>query len=276
MNRQTKNLILSLSFALGGFSLAISQEVGLQLYSLRNQFKKDVPGTLKLIRSWGITKIEGGDLYGYSMPAFKSLLKENELEMTCVGASFDDLKNDPQKVVKLAKDFGVSYVMCAWVPHEGDFTLDDAKNAVSVFNKAGKILKEEGIAFAYHPHGYEFGAYNNGTLFDYMVENASSFDFEMDVFWVKQGGADPLALLKKYPEKFILMHLKDRAKGTPNSTNGHAPDETNVVLGTGDVGIGSLVEEAKKLGIKYMYIEDESPDVVDQVPRSLLFLKGVK
>ena len=96
----------------------VAQEVGLQLYSLRNQFKTDVQGTLKLINDWGITKIEGGGSYGLPMDEYKKLLKDNSLEMVSVGAGYEDLQNDIEKVVQNAKTFGAKYVMCAWISHE--------------------------------------------------------------------------------------------------------------------------------------------------------------
>jgi sugar phosphate isomerase/epimerase len=258
-------------------SLITAQEVGLQLYSLRNQFKHDVPGTLKLIHDWGIKYIEGGDTYGLTLEAYKELLSENGLEMVSVGASYHELRENPEKVIQTAKNFGAKYVMVAWIPHDSNnFGFDDIKKATDIFNNKGNLLKKEGLSLIYHPHGYEFRPYKNGTLFDYMAKNAKDFTFEIDVFWVKQGGADPLALIKKYQKKITLFHLKDRKLGTGSDYTGHAADETNVVLGSGDVGIKDLVAEAKKMGIKYMFIEDESPDVVQQVPKSLQYLKSLE
>ncbi len=253
-----------------------AQEVGLQLYSLRNQFKEDIPGTLKLIRDWGITVLEGGDTYGMPEEQFKGLLSKNKLNVVSVGAGFEDLANSPQEVVNKAKSYGASYVMCAWIPHDGNnFDIVDTQKAVAVFNRAGKLLRENGIQLAYHAHGFEFRPYKDGTLFDYMAQNAKYFDFEMDVYWVHHGGEDPLKLLRKYPSKFILMHLKDMEKGTKKDNTGHADVETNVILGTGEVDIAGVVAEAKKLGIKYMFIEDECSRVVKQVPESLKYLESL-
>jgi len=258
-------------------TMVTAQEVGLQLYSLRNQFKEDIPSTLKMINNWGITILEGGDTYGMPEEEFKGLLVKNNLTMVSIGAGFDDLANTPEEVVKKAKSYGAAYVMCAWIPHKGnDFGIEDTKRAVEVFNKAGKLFRENGLKLTYHAHGYEFRPYGNGTLFDYMAENATYFDFEMDVYWVHHAGVDPLKLLKKYPSKFILMHLKDMEKGTKKDNTGHADVETNVVLGTGEVDIAGVVAEAKKLGIKYMFIEDECSRVVEQVPKSLKYLEGLR
>ncbi|MEP2239735.1 MAG: sugar phosphate isomerase/epimerase [Maribacter sp.] len=269
--------VMIAAILLGSGFLAQAQEVGLQLYSLRNQFKMDVSNTLGLINEWGITKIEGGETYDMPLEDFKALLVENDLEMVSVGAGFEDLENDVEKVIKNAKDFGAKYVMCAWVPHDDNkWDLEETKHATDVFNKAGKILKNNGLVLAYHPHGYEFRPYKSGTLFDYMAQNAKDFTFELDVFWAQHGGADPLALMKKYPKKITLLHLKDMEKGIEGNNTGHEDDDTNVVLGTGQIDIAGVVAEAKKLGIEYMFIEDESKNVVTQVPKSLVYLKTLK
>jgi len=257
----------------------IAQEYGLQLYSLREQFKKDVPGTLQQISKWGIKEIEGGGTYGLTLDEYKKMLADNNLTMVSVGADFEQLKTNPQAAVDEAKKFNAKYVVCFWIPHkDNDFDISNVKEAVEVFNNAGKILQENGISLCYHAHGFEFRPYEKGTLFDYLVANTNPhyFNFEMDVFWVKHPGQDPVALLKKYPNRFLLMHLKDRKPGTPGNQNGNADVETNVVLGTGDVGIAAIIKQAKKNGVKHYFIEDESSRSETQIPQSLKFLKSVR
>lgn len=265
-------------FLLTGFCATAQKNIGLQLYTFRNEFKTDVPGTLQKINQMGIRQIEGGGSYGLPMTEYKKMLATNKLTMISIGADFNKLDTRVDSVIAEAKAFGAKYVMCAWVPHKSEFSLEDADKAIAVFNKAGKALKAAGISLCYHAHGYEFGAYKNGTMFDYMAGkmNPAYANFEMDVFWVKQPGQDPVALLKKYPGRFPLMHLKDRRPGTPNSQDGRAPDETNVILGSGDVGIAAIMKIAPKYGVKYYFIEDESPVSMEQVPHSLKFLKGLK
>jgi len=272
-------LVVLCSLLFGALNELFSQEIGLQLYSLRNEFKNDVPGTLAMIKEWKIKQIEGGGTYNLSKDEFKKLLRQNNLQMVSYGAGFEELAKDPQTVINNAKAFGAKFVMCAWVPHKGgEFTMDDIKTAIDVFSKAGKLMYENGLKFCYHPHGYEFRPYENGTMFDYMVKNTNPkyVNYEMDVFWVRHPGQDPVALLKKYPDRFLMLHLKDRAPGTEGNQEGHAPDESNVVLGKGDVGIAAIMREAKKLGIKYYFIEDESPKAAEQIPQSLDFLGKLK
>ncbi len=254
-----------------------AQEVGLQLYSFRNQFKTDVEGTLKTIRDLGIRKIEGGDTYGMPAEDFMKLLSKYGLEVVSIGASFEELDNDPEAVANKAKSYGATYVMCSWIPHDGDnFTIEDTKKAVEVFNRAGESLGSAGLTLAYHTHGYEFRPYGSGTLFDYMAQNAEDFYFEMDVYWVQHGGADPLALLGTYPDQFVLMHLKDMEKGVKGNNTGSEDVETNVVLGTGQLAMAAIVFKAKELGIQYLFLEDESSRVEEQLPKSLAFLQSLE
>jgi sugar phosphate isomerase/epimerase len=257
----------------------LSQEIGVQLYSFRNQIPKDIPGTMQKIRDMGITELEGGGSYGLSQSEFKSLIDKLGFKMISIGADFDKLQKDLPGVIAEAKAFGAKYVVCFWIPHNGDeFTLENARKGVEVFNTAGRILKENGLNLCYHPHGYEFRPYEKGTLFDYIVTNVKAewSNFEMDVFWIKHPGQEPVELLKKYPGRFPLMHLKDRKPGTIGNQNGNADVETNVVLGTGDVGIAEIMKVAKKAGVKHFFIEDESSRSMEQVPQSLAFLKTLR
>jgi sugar phosphate isomerase/epimerase len=256
-----------------------AQEIGVQLYSFRNQIPKDIPGTLKKIRMMGISELEGGGSYGLPQAEFKSMIDKMGFKMISIGADFDKLQKDLPAVIAEAKAFGADYVVCFWIPHKGnDFTLEDAKKAVEVFNASGKILKENGLSLCYHPHGYEFRPYEQGTLFDYIATslNPNWANFEMDVFWIKHPGQDPVGLLKKYPGRFKLMHLKDRQIGTVGNQNGNADVETNVVLGMGDVGIKEIMSAAKKYGVEHYFIEDESSRSMEQVPQSLAFLRSLR
>jgi sugar phosphate isomerase/epimerase len=273
-----KAILFSVALCVVFAAVTAQSVIGVQLYTFRSQFKKDVPGTLEKIHAMGIKQIEAGGSYGFSVDSFKHLLAINKLTVISVGADYKELENDVQKVVDNANAYGAKYVMCAWVPHNGEFTAADADKAVAVFNQAGKVLKEHGISLCYHAHGYEFLPYESGTIFDYMAKKMDPryANFEMDVFWVKHPGQEPITLLKKYSGRFPLMHLKDRKPGTPGNQEGKAPDESNVVLGQGDVGIAAIMKAAPTYGVKYFFIEDESPMSLEQVPQSLAYLKSLK
>lgn len=256
-----------------------SAPVGLELYSFRDQFAKDVPGTLTKVKQMGFRDVEVAGTYGMSTGDFRKLLDQNGLKAIGVGASFEDLDRNVPKVLAEARALGAKYVVCFWIPHAGDaFTIQNAEQAVDVFNTAGSLLAQNGISLCYHTHGYEFQTYKDGTFFDYLAENFDPkfVNFEMDVFWVKSPGYDPVALLQKYPKRFPLMHLKDRKPGTPDNNTGKADVESNVTLGQGDVGIAAIMKQAKKSGVKHYFIEDESSRSTEQVPQSVTFLSGLK
>lgn len=252
-------------------------QVGLQLYSLRNQFSEDIPRTYRMVRDWGFKYVEGGTISGISLEAQKKLLDKNGLELISLAVSYEELLYNPNKVIQTAKYFESKYVIVGWIPHDAnDIGFDKIKIATDFFNKTGKLLEKEGLRLAYHTHGYEFQPYKNGTFFDYMAQSAKNFTFEMDVFWVKMGDDDPLSLLQKYSDKISLLHLKDRKIGTKSSISGQVDGDTNVVLGSGDVGIKEIVKEAIKLQIKYLFVEDESQNVLTQIPENLDYLKTIK
>lgn len=266
----------SLGFSQSDKAAAAKPQIGLQLYSLRDALKTDVPGTLDKVKALGIEEVELANVGGLMTPEGKKLLDARGLKPIGGHWPFERLDSEPEKVAEEAKALGCSYVACAWIPHSGAiFTEADARKAIAVFNKAGEACKAQGLRFCYHIHGYEFHPYKDGTLFDLLAEGMKPgvADFEMDVFWVVHPGQDPVALLKKYPDRFVLMHLKDKQKGTRHDLTGHAPNEQSVPLGTGMVDWPALLAEAKKAGVKHYFIEDEAPAVEDQLPVTIKFLK---
>lgn len=251
---------------------------GVQAYTFRKSFPLGVAATLDSIKAMGFTEIEGG---GGRMPPeeFKKLCDERGISIPGTGAGYENLVKDPQAAANEAKALGASYLMCAWIPHQkGSFNLDNAKKAVEDFNTAGKVLKENGITFCYHIHGYEFQPHEKGTLLDYIIQNTNPqyVSFEMDVLWTQFGGGDPVALLKKYGDRWKLMHLKDLRKGVKKDLTGGTSQENDVTLGTGEIDIPGILREAKKIGIKHYFIEDESSRVNTQVPHSIAYLKSLK
>ncbi len=253
------------------------QEIGLQLYSLREQFRNDPVSTMQSVRAMGFKHVEMTETYGLSFPQFIKLLAQNEISVVSFGTTYEDLERDPQAVADAARSYGARYIVCYWIPHEGPFTKSDADKASEVLNSAGKKIAENGLLLCYHPHGYEFLPDEKETVFDYLVRRLTPglVYLQMDVFWIKQAGLDPVTLLKRYPTRFVSLHLKDRKSGSPHSDNGKADPETNVVLGSGDVGIDEIYQAANDLGLQFFFIEDESSRAEEQIPRSLDYLKNL-
>jgi sugar phosphate isomerase/epimerase len=252
---------------------------GVQAWTFRKEFPENgAEKTLDMIQKMGITEIESGAVKGTTNEQFKKLCNDRGITIPSTGSSFENLEKDPQSIIKNAKELGSKFVMCAWIPHKGDFTIEDAKKAVEVFNSAGKILKENGITFCYHPHGFEFVPYEKGTLLDYIFQNTNpeNVSFEMDVLWVLHGGGNPVKLLEKYGSRWKLMHVKDLKKGVVGDFSGGTPAENDVVLGTGQADWKNIFKWSKKVGIKHYFIEDESEHEVANVPLSIGYLKNLK
>ncbi len=250
---------------------------GVQAYTFRKSFPKGVAATLDSIKLMGFTELEGGE--GKMSPVeFKKLCDDRGIKIPSTGAGYDELIKDPLAVANRAKALGAQYVMCAWIPHKGDFNYDNAKKAVADFNAAGKILKENAIILCYHIHGYEFQPFENDTLLDYIITNTDPayVSFEMDVLWTYFGGGNPVALLKKYGNRWKLMHLKDLRKGVKKDLTGGTSQENDVALGTGEIDLPAIIKEAEKIGIAHYFIEDESSHVNTQVPQSIAYLKNLK
>jgi sugar phosphate isomerase/epimerase len=252
--------------------------LGLQLYSLRRQLEKDVPGTLAMVRDWGLTEVETAGFYGRSAAGFAEELKRAGLTARSAHAGYELLRDKFAQVVADAKALGVQYVTTAWIPHEGPFGHEHAERAAAHFTGWAQALKREGLGFMYHLHGYEFAAGPKGNHLDTILQAtpADAVQFEMDVFWVVRGGGDPVAILAANKGRFAALHLKDMAKGTKTGdSTGAAPENTNVALGTGMIDYPAVLRAARESGTKLYYIEDESETVVEQVPQTLAFLGGL-
>ena len=154
---------------------------------------------------------------------------------------------------------------------------------LSVSDKTGliefaKALAGHGVKFFYHTHGYEFQPYGQGTLFDLLMEETKPkfVRYQMDIFWIVHPAQDPVKLLGKYGSRFELMHLKDMKKGVKGDRSEHSDVTNDVPLGTGQMDFPAILQAAKRAGVKWYFIEDESPTAASQIPQSLRYLEQVK
>lgn len=251
--------------------------VGLQLYSLRDDFKKDVRRSLDQVRKYGFHHVELAGTYGWLPRDFRAALLERGLDPVAGHFSYERWRDEPEFVVRDAKALGLKYAGCAWIPHEGDFDELECRAAIAVFNRAGELAAREKIQFFYHNHGYEFQPHANGTLMDLLMAetNPEHVAFEMDLLWTVHPGQDPVQWLERYPKRWQLIHLKDLKQGVVGDLSGGTDVKNDVVLGTGQMNFPAILQAAKKAKVKYYFIEDESPWAKDQIPQSLRFLEQV-
>jgi sugar phosphate isomerase/epimerase len=265
------------AFAQNGSPL-FTNAMGVQAYTYRNSFPKGIIPVLDTIKALGITEMEGPNPKNISAEEFKKLSAERGISIPSIGVDYGMINADPYQVISMAKLFGATFVMVAWIPHGQTFTIDDAKKAVADFNRAGKILKDNGITLCYHDHGYEFGPYGDGSLFDYIAQNTNPgyVSFEMDIMWTFHGGGDPAKLLYKYKGRWKMLHLKDIRKGVANDLTGGTDTHNDVALGTGQLDIPGILKAAKAVGVEHYFIEDESQDHAAQIPVTVAYVRGLK
>ena len=146
----------------------------------------------------------------------------------------------------------MKYLISPWEGPQD--SIDKFKMLAEKFNEKGAICKENGLRFAYHNHGYSFIEQEGQIPQDVMMDNSDPalVDFEMDIYWVVTGGADPIAYLKKYPNRWRLCHVKDRKKGVGLDVHDASCD-----LGTGQIDFPEILKVAKENGMEYYIVEQE-------------------
>jgi sugar phosphate isomerase/epimerase len=255
-------------------------EVGINIYSLRTEAAEDLPKTLALIRELGFRKVEAGNFYGRTPDEYLRLLKANGLKAASMGAAYAALSKDAKSVGALARAIGAEYVVCDTLPHSAKHLAEkDVPPAAEALNRWGAVLAGEGIRLCYHTHGTEFDPSPDGTRFDTLMRltNPAHVAFEMDIFWIVYGFQDPVKLLKRYPGRFPLMHVKDIRKGTKlGGSPADVLEEESVPLGTGLVDVKSALLAAQDAGVRHFFLEEEAVPALAQIRQSLKYLKALR
>jgi len=228
------------------------KQFGLQLYSLRDVMPKDPKGVLKQVASFGYNQIESyegpmGMFWGMSHTDFRKYM--DDLGMTII-SSHCNMSADFGKKAAQAGEIGMKHLICPYIGPQK--TIDDYKKYADRFNACGDICKKYGLRFAYHNHGYTFHELEGVMPQDVLMQNTNpdTVDFQMDIYWVVTPGADPIAWINKYPNRFVTCHVKDRAREATG-------DDASCDLGTGSIDLVKIMKAAKKKGMKYFVVEQE-------------------
>ncbi|MBO3270086.1 MULTISPECIES: sugar phosphate isomerase/epimerase family protein [Hymenobacter] len=246
------------------------QDIGLQLYSVRDDMMRDAKGTLSSLAKMGYKEIESansakGYYYGLSPKEMKQLM--GSLGMT-LRSGHVGIDNNWQKAVDAAAEAGQQYLVCPSLPTQGQ-TVSNYERCADTFNKAAEACRKAGVQFAYHNHNSEFEKDNGKVLYDVLLEKTDPrlVSMEMDLGWVVVAGYDPFQYFERYPNRFPLWHLKDMKKGEAHST----------VLGTGRLDVAKLLRSAKKSGMKYFFVEQEEYEgaPLASMQRNIAYLKGL-
>lgn len=257
----------------------LNRPIGLQLYTLSEDLGKDFNGTLKRVAAIGYREVELAATYSKSAAELRSAF--HDAGLTCRSAHMFDFQKTPAQFMDFAKEVGVTYVVTSFNPppaamaalsgDKPDFdallkaleamTLDDYKQSADTANKLGEEAKKHGLQYAYHNHNLEFKKFGDVTAYDTLLSSTDPelVKMEMDCGWVAAAGQDPAAYLKRYPNRYRLLHIKDFKSGAPSLSLSGADRPEPAELGHGHIDYKPIFAAAKKAGVEQYYVEQEPP-----------------
>jgi sugar phosphate isomerase/epimerase len=248
---------------------AARDHYGVQLYTVRDAMKRDFEGTLRRVADIGYDEIEFAGLFGRDPAKVYPLLKKLGLKAAASHVDWQRLRDDPDGLIKETKALGAPYMVLAWLPPEQRQTLDQWRWWVSHLNRVGKTARKQGLRLAYHAHDFEYQPIE-GVRPIYLLERGLDpkfVGFEMDIYWTIKGGGDPVSLLRRYPGRFPLAHIKDMSK----------TDMAMADVGDGRIDFAAIFKAAGPHDFKHMFVErDDGDDPFATLSRSLAYLKSVK
>ena len=284
-------------------------KIGIQLFTIPSLVDQDFVGTLQSLSKIGYQEIEffgpypfsaesskkawdqlstmlnlkQHAFYGHSVAEVASLLKENDLAAPSVHTSILTMRDGLRQFLDGISQLGSKYAVVPALLNASDRNSKDAYlRLADEFNSFGEIMSEYDMTFVYHNHGYEHVNYDGEMGLDILLRHTDPalVQFELDIFWMKAAGADPLAYLRQYPDRFKLMHLKDASQEFRFSGDGGSPDQWMAGFplmsdpGDGVFDIKGMIEEGKKSGVMHFFLErDLAPDPDKTLTNSFAKLK---
>lgn len=264
---------------------ASATNIGLQLYTVRDAMQADPAGTLRKVAKLGFTTVEGAtytgtqQFYGMDAKAFAVLLKQQGLAMPSSHYMLGEAKmngadikgtllHEWDRAVDDAAAAGIKYMVCAYLMEDERGNLDHYKQLAERFNKAAEVCKKSGIQFCYHNHDFEFQQMDGQRPYDILLKNTDKdlVKMEMDIYWVKKAGLDPVALMKEHKGRFPLWHVKDMDK---------TPEQAFTEVGNGSIDFKEIFKHAGDSGMKYFFVEqDKCPgDPFVSITKSIKYIK---
>lgn len=257
------------------------QEIGIQLYTLRNEIRKDVNATIKAVADAGYKQVE---CYGFpnADPMIKAA-RENGLAINSTHFDWDSVINPDEKgvrpfseVLDSANDAGIKHLVIPYLADKNRKTLENYKLVCERCNKGAEQAKKAGIQLSYHNHSFEFQPLEGGvTGYETMIKEFSAdMHFEVDVFWIQVGGKDPVELVRQLKGRVSQLHLKDLNKSVTTPKYSGIPKEAFEELGDGVINMEPIIQVAEEAGVKICHVEqDHSPHPIKSIQQSMNYLK---
>jgi sugar phosphate isomerase/epimerase len=243
--------------------------LAIQLYSVRELLPNDYAGTLKQLGSLGYREVESAGYFNHSAAEVKQAMDAAGLKLVSAHYPSNDLHKQFDQIVAFNKELGVQYIICSSprpkdpAPARGTpFTLDDWRYNADEFNALGEKVQAAGLKFGYHNHITEFHETDGVVPYVELMRltDPSKVTMEMDCGWVIVGGGNPIELLRAYPTRISMLHVKDFKRSDTPPSNTNRPQVAE--LGQGTIDYAPILTAAAKTGnIKHCFVEQEAFDV---------------
>ena len=239
--------------------------IALQLYTVRDDLVEDPVRTIETVAEIGYQGVEGGTPTGMSNKDYLSLLNDNNLTLIGSGTSTTGLRDNLPKTVENCAELGINTLMCG-IGGELRQNDGDWKRVVAELAEGCAKASEVGLRILYHNHAFEFedkvdGQYGLDYLFDTIPE--VDIQAELDTYWIKAGGEDPVAYINKYAGRLPRLHIKDQAPA-----NEECPFAE---IGHGILSWDEIFSAASLAGIEWYVVEQGGPDGFGfEIPRQCL------
>ena len=244
-------------------------KIGVQLYTVRQEMKKDFEGTLAKVAEIGYREVEFAGYFEHAPKDVRAVLDRHGLTAPSTHIGYPSLAPDKWPgVLADSKVIGHSYIVNPWVEDDLQKTADGWKRAAETFNRVGEASKKVGIQFAYHNHDHEFRPVDGKLPYDILLTECDPqlVKMEMDLGWVFVAGADPLTYFADYPGRFPLVHVKDFTK-----------DKKMKNVGSGAIDWKGIFASSGKSGIKHYFVENDNPTAAfDDIRSSFEYLQKLR
>jgi sugar phosphate isomerase/epimerase len=244
-------------------------QISLQLYTVREETARDMPGTLRRISEIGYPAVEFAGYGGLAPQDLKPILDDLGLRPSGAHVPLDSWERDPEAVIADMHRLDCAHAIVPMAPPDKRKDEASVADLAERFNRWGELCCGEGLTFSYHNHDFEFAPLGSSTMWDVLVRETDPglVHLELDLYWIKYGGADPETVLRDVGDRVSLVHLKDIA-----------PDDTrsDVPVGEGTMPWNSLLEAADAAGVEWFIVEQDNPrDALEDVRTSLRNLRGL-
>lgn len=259
--------------------------IGIQLWTVRNQMEEDRFGTLKAIKEAGYAQVELMRTLGADDVVADA--RELGLKVSSAFIDWQSVANHTaegvprySEILEKAKEFELEYLVFGYIGKGFRETEAQMAAHAEAANAFGEKCLENGITLCYHHHSFEFAPLVDSTKtgWDVLLErlDPNFVKFEIDVFWAAIGGLDPVLLLKKLEGRVAQVHLKDLLPGTGVFWDeGDVPHEAFKELGNGELDIMKIIQVASDTGVAQCHVEqDQSPNPLLSIATSSQYLKN--